>query len=71
MPRRREVAKRETIPDPIYGSKLVTRCVNVIMQDGKKSTAERIFYDAMEIVRSKVSEDPLKVFQGYWNLENQ
>jgi small subunit ribosomal protein S7 len=63
MPRRREVAKREPIPDPIFRSKLVTRCVNVIMQDGKKSTAERIFYRAMDIVGTRTSEDPIKVFQ--------
>jgi small subunit ribosomal protein S7 len=62
MPRRRVVAKRETIPDPIYKSKLVTKCVNVIMKQGKKNTAERIFYDAMEIVAKKTSEEPLKVF---------
>ncbi len=63
MPRRREVAKRETIPDPIFRSKLVTKCVNVIMVDGKKSTAERIFYRAMDLVAKRTNEDPLKVFQ--------
>ena len=62
MPRRREVPKRETIPDPIYSSKLVTRCINVIMETGKKSLAERIFYDAMEIVKERTNEDPVKVF---------
>ena len=62
MPRRREVPKRETIPDPIYNSKLVTRCINVIMETGKKSLAERIFYDAMEIVKERTNEDPVKVF---------
>ena len=63
MPRRREVAKRETIPDPIFRSKLVTKCVNVIMVEGKKSTAERIFYRAMDLVAKRTNEDPLKVFQ--------
>jgi small subunit ribosomal protein S7 len=63
MPRRRVPAKREPIPDPIYRSKLVTRCVNVIMMQGKKSTAEHIFYDAMEIIVKKTNEEPLKVFQ--------
>jgi len=62
MPRRREVPKREAIPDPIYQSKLVTKCVNVIMEDGKKSVAERIFYDAMDIVKERTSEDPVKLF---------
>jgi small subunit ribosomal protein S7 len=62
MPRRREVPKRETIPDPIFQSKLVTRCVNVIMEDGKKNLAERIFYDAMDVVKERTNEDPIKVF---------
>ena len=62
MPRRREVPKRETIPDPIFNSKLVTRCINVIMETGKKSLAERIFYDAMDIVKERTNEDPVKVF---------
>ena len=62
MPRRREVPKRETIPDPIYQSKLVTRCVNVLMKDGKKSLAERVFYDAMDLVKERTNEDPVKVF---------
>jgi len=62
MPRRREVPKREAIPDPLYQSKLVTKCVNVIMRDGKKSLAERIFYDAMDLVRQRTNEDPVKVF---------
>ena len=62
MPRRREVPKRETSPDPIFNSKLVTRCINVIMETGKKSLAERIFYDAMEIVKERTNEDPVKVF---------
>jgi len=62
MPRRRVPAKREPIPDPIFRSKLVTRCVNVIMKQGKKSTAEHIFYDAMDIIAKKTNEEPLKVF---------
>lgn len=63
MSRRREITKRETLPDPIYHSKLVTKCINVIMLQGKKSLAEKIFYSAMEVVREKSSEDPLKIFQ--------
>jgi small subunit ribosomal protein S7 len=63
MPRRREVPKREILPDPIYQSQLVTRFINVIMRDGKKSTAERILYDAMSMVEERTKEDPMKVFQ--------
>jgi small subunit ribosomal protein S7 len=50
MPRRREVTKRDTLPDPKYGSKLAARFINSIMRRGKKSIAERIFYDALDIV---------------------
>jgi small subunit ribosomal protein S7 len=63
MPRRREVPKREILPDPLYNSQLVTRFVNVVMRDGKKSTAERILYDALAIIEERVGEDPLKIFQ--------
>jgi len=63
MPRRREVAKRETIPDPIFHSKIVAKCVSVMMRGGKRSTAERIFYDAMDLVARKTNEEPIKVFQ--------
>ena len=62
MPRRREVPKREVIPDPLYQSKFVTNCVNVLMRDGKKSLAERVFYDAMDLVKERTNEDPVKVF---------
>jgi len=62
MPRRREVPKREALPDPLYQSKLVTKCVSVLMNDGKKSLAERVIYDAMDIVKEKTNEDPIKVF---------
>ena len=63
MPRRREVPKREILPDPLYQSQLVTRFINVIMRDGKKTVAERILYDALSIVRERIDDDPLKVFQ--------
>ena len=63
MPRRREVPKREREPDPRFGSQLVTRFINNLMTGGKKSTAERIFYDAMDIVAEKTKEDPLAVFE--------
>ena len=63
MPRRREVPKREILPDPLYNSQLVTRFVNVVMRDGKKTTAERILYKALSIVEERTGDDPLKVFQ--------
>jgi len=63
MPRRREIPKREVLPDPLYNSQLVTKFVNVIMKDGKKTTAERILYEALEAIRTKTSDDPMKVFK--------
>ena len=64
MPRRREIPKREILPDPVYGSQLVTKFVNVMMQDGKKSTAERILYDALAAIAEKAEDgDSLKVFK--------
>jgi small subunit ribosomal protein S7 len=63
MPRRREIPKREVLPDPTYNSELVTKFVNGIMLCGEKSVAERIFYGALEIVKEKTKDDPLKVFK--------
>ena len=63
MPRRREVPVREPIPDPKYGSKLVSKFINSIMRDGKKSTAQQIFYDAFETIEKRTSEPPLKLFE--------
>lgn len=63
MPRRREVSKREINPDPKYGSKMVARFINNLLRKGKKSTAERIFYGAIDIIADKTREDPLKVFE--------
>jgi small subunit ribosomal protein S7 len=63
MPRRRVAAKREILPDPIYNSKLVSKFVNSIMKDGKKSTAERTCYGAFDIIKSKTGGDPLNVFK--------
>lgn len=64
MPRRRVVAKREILPDPIYNSKLVSKFVNSIMQDGKKSTAEKTCYGAFDIIKTKTGNDPLNVFKS-------
>ena len=63
MPRRREIPKREVPADPIYGSPLVTKFVSTIMRGGKRSTAERIMYQALNIVKEKTADDPLKVFK--------
>jgi len=63
MPRRRYVAKREVLPDPVYNSQLVTRFINSILRRGKKSTAEGIFYGALDIIQAKTQDDPLKVFK--------
>ena len=64
MPRRRVPAKREPIPDPIFRSKLVTRCVNVIMKQGKKSTAERIVYGALETLSQKSGKEPVEALEA-------
>jgi small subunit ribosomal protein S7 len=63
MPRRREVKKRETQPDPKYREVLVAKFINVLMRKGKKSLAERIFYNSLEILRDKTKDEPLKVFK--------
>ncbi len=63
MPRKAVVRKREVSPDPVYGSVLVTKFISKIMYQGKKSIAESIFYVAMDIMREKSGDDPLKVFQ--------
>lgn len=63
MPRRREVPKREILPDPVYNNELVAKMVNKVMLDGKRNTAERIFYNAMSIIEKKTGEDPFKVFK--------
>lgn len=63
MPRRGYVPKREVLPDPKYQSKLVSKLINVIMEDGKKSIAEKICYGAFEIIKEKTGQDPLKVFK--------
>ena len=64
MPRRREVPKREVLPDPKFGNQDVSKFINVIMQSGKKSVAERIVYGAFEHISSKPGKDPLEVFSA-------
>jgi len=68
VPRRGSIAKRDVLPDPIYNSKLVTRLINNIMYDGKKGVAQKIVYDAFEIISAKTGKNPLEVFEAA--LEN-
>ena len=63
MPRRGSIAKRDVLPDPLYNSKLVTRLINNIMLDGKKGVAQKIVYDAFDILREKTDKEPLEVFE--------
>ena len=62
MPRRGNVPKREILPDPIYGSVLVTKLVNSIMLDGKKGVAQKVVYGAFDIVKEQTGKEPLEVF---------
>ena len=61
--RKRRATKRDVLADPIYNSKVVTKLVNHIMKDGKKGTAQRIIYDAFDIVKEKTGDEPLTVFE--------
>ena len=63
MPRRRDVPERPVISDPKYDSKLVTKFINCVMRDGKKSTAESLLYNAFDIMQEKTKESPLKLFE--------
>ncbi|MBR2590220.1 MAG: 30S ribosomal protein S7 [Clostridia bacterium] len=63
MPRRGQIAKRDVLPDPLYNSKLVTRLINFVMLDGKKGVAQKIVYDAFEIINQKTGKEPLEAFQ--------
>ena len=63
MPRRGNIAKRDVLADPIYNSKMVTRLVNSIMLDGKKGVAQKIVYEAFDIVKEKTGNDPLEMFE--------
>ena len=63
MPRRREIAKRELPPDALYGSPLVTKFINTIMLEGRRSTAQRILYQSFDIIKERSGDDPLKVFK--------
>lgn len=63
MPRRREVPKREILPDAVYQNGLVSQFINKLMLDGKRSVAEKTFYRAMNLIEQRTGEDPVKVFK--------
>ena len=62
MPRRSGVPKRDVLPDPVYGSKVVTKVINQVMLDGKKGTAQEIVYGAFDEIKSRTGQDPMEVF---------
>lgn len=64
MSRRIKAQKREILPDPVYNSQLLTKFINVVMKDGKKTVAERILYDALEQIAEKTGDDPMIVFKA-------
>lgn len=63
MPRRSGVIKRDVLPDPMYGSKVITKLINQIMLDGKRGTAQNIVYGAFDIIKEKMNQDPMEVFE--------
>jgi small subunit ribosomal protein S7 len=63
MPRKREVRKREILPDPKYHDALISKFINGVMRRGKKNVSERIFYDALDIIKEKIHSDPTKTFK--------
>ncbi len=62
MPRRGKVPKRDVLPDPVYGSKVVTKLINQVMLDGEKSVAQRIVYDAFAQMGEKLGKEPMEIF---------
>ncbi len=60
--RKRRAIKRDVLPDPVYNSKVVTKLINQIMQDGKKGTAQRILYEAFDIIKEKTGKEPIEVY---------
>lgn len=67
VPRRGHIPKRDVLPDPLYNDKIVTKLINNIMYDGKKSAGQKIVYGAFEILREKTGKDPLEVFETAMN----
>ena len=62
--RKRRAEKRDVLPDAIYNSKVVTKLINAVMLDGKKGTAEKIIYEAFDIIKEKTGKDPVEVFNA-------
>ncbi len=62
MPRRGNIPKRDVLPDPLYGSKVVTKLINQIMLDGEKSVAQKIVYDAFKLMGEKMNMEPMEIF---------
>lgn len=67
MPRKGHIPKRDVLPDPMYNDKVVTKLVNNIMLQGKKGVAQKICYDAFDIIKNKTGKDPLEVFEQALN----
>lgn len=67
MPRRGHIPKRDVLPDPIYNDKIVSKLINSIMLDGKKGVAQKICYDAFDIIKEKTGKNPLEVFEAAMN----
>jgi len=67
VPRKGHIGKRDVLPDPIYGSKVLTKFINSIMEDGKRGVAQKICYEAFEILKTKTGKEPLEVFEAALN----
>ena len=67
MPRKGSVPKRDVLPDPVYNSKVVTKLINNVMEDGKKGVAQKICYDAFQIINEKTGRDAMEVFEEAMN----
>ena len=67
MPRRGFIPKREVLPDPVYGTTVVTKLINQIMLDGKRGVAQSVCYDAFEMIKGKTGQEPLEVFHNAMN----
>ncbi|AYD39249.1 30S ribosomal protein S7 [Clostridium fermenticellae] len=67
MPRKGHIPRRDVLPDPMYNSKVVSKLINNIMQDGKKGVAQKICYGAFELIKQKTDKDPMEVFEAAMN----
>ncbi|MBU3181442.1 30S ribosomal protein S7 [Clostridium psychrophilum] len=67
MPRKGYIAKRDVLPDPMYKSKVVTKLINNVMEDGKRGVAQKICYEAFDIIKEKTGKEPLEVFEAALN----